>query len=70
MKHKLHDSFGDLIVVDRMPKDAPNPLDVSLKFYEADEETEGYATTMSLTPDAARELAAALITAANQIERG
>lgn len=68
MKHELHDSFGDLIVVTRMPDEAPNPLDVSVKFYVGDDD-EGYASHMSLSPDVARELAKALNAMADQIEK-
>lgn len=71
MKVELYDSFGDLMVVGRMPEDAPNPLDVSVKFYVgSDAEDEGYASQMSLSPYVARDLAAALIAAANNIEKG
>lgn len=70
MKTEIHDSFGDLITVKRMPEDAPNPLDVSVKFYDGDDEDDGHAATMSLDPDTARKLAKALNDMADQIEKG
>lgn len=68
MKTEIHDSFGDLIAVNRMPKDAPNPLDVSVKFYDGDDEHDSYYQ-MSLDPDTARKLAKALNDMADQIEK-
>lgn len=70
MRTEIHDSFGDLIVVDRMPDTSPNPLDVSVKFYDGDEEFHNEYTQMSLDPETARELAKALNDMADQIEKG
>ena len=69
MKTEIHDSFGDLIVVDRMRQESPNPLDVSVKFYSGDEECHDEYIQMSLTPEDARELAKALNDMADQIEK-
>ena len=65
MIKEVYDSFGDLIRVSVVSSDAsPNPGDIFVEFC-FDDDCDAH---MSLSPDAARRLAAILATYADQLE--